>query len=271
MLNAVAITPVAPDSSTRRVGPAEDLRPPQAPPIPAGERRTVRMLFIGNSGTFFWDIPRTVACLSNRGQARFHIETDALVSGGKIYEWHWKRDAVREALATGGYDYVVLQDGTKGVIEQPDNMALYGGKLIDATRAGGGEPILYAYFGPKDAPGENWDLAERRYLELGEKHGVAVVPTGTALRRAMLERPEVNYHNPDRHHSGMHGAYAFATCFYRVLTGASAADHPYPAVLGDQVPIGTDMARFLCRVAEEACDLLGERARVHRGVLGGGS
>lgn len=267
MVNAIAVSPYDGEPTTPRVVPAEEIRLSEPPSVDIQGRRSVRMLFIGNSGTFFWDIPQTAGCLVNQGQSQFCIETDALTSGGKTFRWHSERDAVRDAIASGRYDYVVLQDGSKGPTDQPEEMMTYGGRLIETARAAGSEPLLYAYYGPKDAPDSAWDQVADRYLALGEAHDVTVVPTCVALRRAMLERPDANYHNPDRHHSGMHAAYLIACSFFRVLTSDAALDHLYPAVLGDQVKVKQDMARFLARVANVACDHCGERAVLTRGPL----
>lgn len=235
------------------VGAAEALAPPVPPLPPDGPRTPLRMLFIGNSGTFYWDIPKTVAALINASASKWQVETEAMTSGGKTFRWHWERDEVRERIKSGGFDYVVLQDATKGATDKPDEMREYGEKLIRAVREAGSKPLLYAYYGPLAAAPENWDRALALYTELSRAHQATLVPTLVALRDAMSERPEENYHNPDRHHSGMHGAFLFASCFYRVLTQESTAEHPYPAVLGNQVPIPREMARFLSRKADDAC------------------
>ncbi len=235
------------------LGAAEAVDLPTPPELPTGSRTPLRMLFIGNSGTFYWDIPKTMAALINTTSSKWRVETEALTSGGKTFRWHWERAAVRERIASGGFDYVVLQDATKGPTDKPDEMRQYGGNLIRAVREAGSKPLLYAYYGPLNAPPENWDRALALYTELSREHQATLVPALVALREAMIERPEVNYHNPDLHHSGMHGAFLFASCFHRVLTRASTAEHPYPAVLGNQVPIPREMARFLSRKADDAC------------------
>ncbi|MCZ7646780.1 MAG: malectin [Planctomycetota bacterium] len=250
--NGIEIEPAAAVVPPRTAA-VEEVDLPRPPAAPTGARTTRKVLFIGNSGTFYWDLPKTLAALVLNAPTGLRLETEMLVSGGKTFKWHWEREGLRERIATGGFDCVVLQDGTQGVMQRPDETREFGARLIEAVRASGAEPLLFAYFGPEAAPTEAWDEALNLYLDVARRHEAALAPGGAALRAAMLARPEVNYHNPDRRHSGMHGAYLFASCFYRVMSGLPAAEHPYPAVLGSQVPLPRELARFLGRTADEAC------------------
>jgi hypothetical protein len=267
IVNGLVVTPVQDTTTHDGVASLESIPRYEPPSVDRAGRQTVRVLFIGNSGTFYWDIPQTVAAFVNRGQDRFYVEAEALTSGGKTFRWHYEQPAVLEHLRNGEFDYVVLQDGSKGVIDRHEEMDEFGGELIEAVRASGAEPILFAYYGPRDAPVENWQLAAERYLALGAKHKVAVVPAAMVLRKLIEAHPAHNFHDADRHHSGPHAAYAFACAFYSVLTGQSPEGHPWPAVLGDQAPIEARWADTIATAAQQVAEELGDDCRVTRGSM----
>lgn len=235
--------------------PYRDQQHPQhpQPPQPAEKKRHYKMLFIGNSGTFFWAIPETTQALLRNGPNDVSIDVEGLFSGGKRFEWHFTKSRVLEKIKNNNYDIVVLQDSSSGPLDFSDSMQEYGAKLIAAVKAAGARPILYAYEGPERYGPEQRLEAMNQYLKLARAHDVAVVPGAMALDKAMQALPDTNFHNPDRHHLGMYAGYLMSCCFYEVLSGQSAEYHPYPAVLGDHVLIPEDKARILERCAHEAC------------------
>ena len=232
-------------------------------PAPICDKKThYKMLFVGNSGTFFWSVPETTRDLLALGDNDVSIEVQSITSGGKRFEWHYCESKTLELLKEQQFDIVVLQDSSGGPLDFHDSMVEYAGKLIEAVRAAGATPLLYAYEGPVRYTSEQRQLVMQRYAEIARAHNVGVVPHALALDKAMNALPDKNFHNPDRHHLGMFGGYVAACSFYQVLSGKSAQQHPYPAVLGNQVLIPTDIARILENCAAEACAEYADIARI---------
>ncbi|MFO7956870.1 MAG: malectin domain-containing carbohydrate-binding protein [Candidatus Brocadiia bacterium] len=253
LVNAVEVLPG--EEGPRRVAvhsPAAASGEPNAEVSPAGRER-VRLLFIGNSGTFYWHVPETVAALVNSGQDRLFLETGSSTSGGKLLEYHYEETNARDLIRSGDYDCVVLQEASRGPLQETGSMLHYGARFIQEVREADAEPILYAYQGPEATSFEERERTMEPYVKLSDEYDVPLVPVAAALNRAMKERPDINYHNPDRHHMGMHGGYLIACCFYYILTGESPEGHPYPAVLGNEVRIEAPTARYLERLCHEVC------------------
>lgn len=232
-------------------------------PAPICEKKTkYKILFVGNSGTFFWSVPETTRELLALGDNDVSIEVQSITSGGKRFEWHYCESKTLALLKEQQFDIVVLQDSSGGPLDFHDSMVEYAGKLIEAVRAAGATPLLYAYEGPVRYTSEQRQLVMQRYADIARAHNVGVVPHALALDKAMTALPNKNFHNPDRHHLGMFGGYVAACSFYQVLSGKSAQQHPYPAVLGNQVPIPTDIARILEDCAAEACTEYADIAKI---------
>ena len=72
------------------------------------EKRKLRILFIGNSHTYFNDMPAMVA--EKARKAGFDCEVTMIAHGGWYLEQHVQEPDVRFNILYGHYDYVVLQE-----------------------------------------------------------------------------------------------------------------------------------------------------------------
>src|SRR4051812_9940002 len=69
----------------------------------------LRVLFIGNSFTYFNDTPRLFQALVEASQPDIKVETQLIASGGAALEDHWDQGDVK-TIATGDWDFVALQE-----------------------------------------------------------------------------------------------------------------------------------------------------------------
>jgi len=72
---------------------------------------TTRVLFLGNSYTYFNNVPAILSALAQAGH-QCSVETRMVAPGGKTLKDHWESSASREALNSQAWDFVVLQDGS---------------------------------------------------------------------------------------------------------------------------------------------------------------
>src|SRR5215471_15592197 len=80
-----------------------------------GEAHSIRVLFIGNSYTYFNNLPEIFTKLAQSGH-QGKVETMMAAPGGWRLKDHWEKGDALKALHEGKWDYVVLQDqSTLGV------------------------------------------------------------------------------------------------------------------------------------------------------------
>ena len=77
--------------------------------IPAQPSGATRILFIGNSYTYFNNLPEIFAKLAQAGH-RGKIETRMVAPGGWRLKDHWEKGTARKSLNHERWDFVVLQD-----------------------------------------------------------------------------------------------------------------------------------------------------------------
>ena len=97
----------------------------------SGDPTVYRVLFVGNSLTYFNDLPGTVAHLASSGVDSIEVESVALANFALIDHAAGKSDAV-DIIRRGGWDYVVLQQGPSSLPISRDTLIL-GTQLLDAT------------------------------------------------------------------------------------------------------------------------------------------
>jgi hypothetical protein len=85
----------------------------------------LRLLFVGNSLTYINDVPALVAEIGRANRRPILVEQ--VVAPDRSLEDHWYQGDARRAIARGGWDVVVLQQGPSAL---PESRAL----LIDCVR-----------------------------------------------------------------------------------------------------------------------------------------
>lgn len=211
-----------------------------------------RVLFIGNSGTFYWAIPESLQAMLATGQSAVRITPEKALRGGQTLAFHFEETDVTERIAAGGYDLVVLQEGSANLTDSLTETRDYVGRFDRVIREAGARTVLYAYPGRAAFTDAHRRKITAVHAELAERYRTVLVPACEALRLAKAERPDVVYHDADGTHLGMFGGYLAACTFYAVFSGLPAAGHPAPAILAQQVPIAPEMARFCQRIADRA-------------------
>ena len=101
----------------------------------------MRILFLGNSFTFFNDLPDMVGQLLGAEIGR------NLRGGAYLYQHIDPADELcavtRRLLTAEKWDYVVLQDQSQGPITNPEEFHQAVSTLAPMIRAAGGKPVLY--------------------------------------------------------------------------------------------------------------------------------
>src|SRR5688572_7739663 len=86
---------------------------------PDGSHATTKVLFVGNSQMFYYDLPGMIALMAESAPAGApRIEVGKALVGGATLKKHWDaamaRGSARALLAAQRWDYVVLQEHFAG-------------------------------------------------------------------------------------------------------------------------------------------------------------
>jgi hypothetical protein len=182
----------------------------------------IRVLFIGNSYTSRNQLPQRIVELAASAPQPRKLHVHLIFAGGASLRRHWNAGLAREAIQTGGWDYVVLQEQStlpvKNAQRYHDNVRLFAAEIA-AQRA---RIVLYLTWSRQTAP-QTQELITRAVSEIAAETGALVVPVGVAWQAALAALPEVALYEADGSHPTAAGSYLAACSFYLALLGEPVA------------------------------------------------
>lgn len=186
---------------------------------------TVRVLFVGNSFTYFYNLPQMVSAMGEtQGVPLFTRQSTV---GGSDLEQHWKGEKgtnTMAILAGGTWDYVVLNNHSRSAIDTPESFMQYGKLFADRIREAGAKPIFMMTWAYDSNPLMQSEIT-RMYETLAADAGAVFVPGGPLFAGARKWRPDLDLFFDDKHPS-YNGTYLLALAFYKHLSGKTVLDIP---------------------------------------------
>ena len=196
----------------------------------------MKLLFIGNSYTYYNDLPKTLAALAEEnGHA---VTTEAVTKGGwKLFQYLDVRNEYAEKLdallASEHFDAVFLQE--QSLLPATDPEAFLDGvtRLSERLRGKTDRTVLYVTWGrkegSKDLEAHGWTRAEMTdrlaasYERAAEAVGAETSHVGRAFLALNLLYPEIDLHHADLTHPSALGTALAAAVHYRTLFGEPPA------------------------------------------------
>lgn len=199
---------------------------------PARASEPVRVLFVGNSLVYYGNLPGVFDAL---GAANGHATRSTMIAtGGETLTGHLDDGQVAGTLASGHFDYVVLQERGGDLLsgfgpDACDAAREAFAALVAMAREAGATPLLLGTYQPREQPSVHLVEAE---AALAAQHGVAHVAVSEQLRAAVAARPDMDWYAEDGMHPGPDHALLTATLLHRTVFG----DEPRTAPLVIDTP-----------------------------------
>jgi hypothetical protein len=215
-----------------------------------GEPTVYRVLFVGNSLTYFNDLPGTAAHLASSGSDSMEVESVALANFALIDHATGKSEAV-DVIRRGGWDYVVLQQGPSSLPISRDTLILGTQLLSSDIRAVGARPAELMVWPTEDNPAA-FDAVRDSYQQAALAVDGLFLPAGEAWRAAWAVDPTLSLYGSDGFHPSELGTYLSALVVYEGITGHDARELPPEAFAAGHplgVPVG--VVQLLQRAAHE--------------------
>jgi hypothetical protein len=177
----------------------------------AAPPQSLRVLFVGNSLTATNALPAHVADLASATGRTLEYRTVAF--GGYNLEDHWNNGEARRALADGGWDVVVMQQGPSAFPESQADLRLWATRFADEARSHGTRPALLTVWP------EGWRAAAlrdviRSYSRAAVAARAELLPAGVAWQLAWRCNARTPLYGPDDFHPSPTGTYAAALVVY---------------------------------------------------------
>lgn len=135
--------------------------------------KTKKVLFVGNSYTYFWNLPLTVQVFAEKDSIGF--ETRQSTGGGMSLRQHWNQEnnlKTMDIIQSAEWDCIILQDHSMQAIQKPDSLHYFGKLFSELIHKKGAKTFLYSTWSREKEPQkqelisseyENWP---RRLVQL---------------------------------------------------------------------------------------------------------
>lgn len=173
----------------------------------------MKVLFIGNSHTFFNDMPGIFKRLcAERGM---DVHVTMLTKGGMGLDYHAKEEQTRFNILYGGYDAVVLQHTAHPMGDLNDMKK--GAETIAAwCREAGSRIVLYQTWTQKGDEASQTHMSSV-YDELGASLGADVAPVGNIWQKTRIEQPDLSLYYKDDAHASPEGSALAARVIFETI------------------------------------------------------
>jgi len=221
-----------------------------------------RVLFIGNSYTSYNNLP----LLTQNIALSFNdtLFTDSNTPGGHTFNNHSTNATTLNKIASGTWDFVVLQAQSQEPSFSPAQVAAqtfpYAEILVDSIRSANpcAIPLFYMTWGRQNGDASNcanyppictFDGMNARlresYLEMAVDNVSQVAPVGAAWKYVRDTYPTINLYNADQSHPSLVGSYLAACVHYAMIFKKSPVGSSFISTLNSTVAANLQLAAKL--------------------------
>lgn len=204
----------------------------------------LKILFIGNSHTYFNDMPAMIAELF-QCQLGQEIHVTMLTYPGGELRWHYTQPQTKFNILHGGYDYVVLQQATHP-FDGEEALLRQAAPILQWIREAKATPVAYMTWAKKALPEDQEELTSA-FTHLAEKERMLLAPAGVVWKAVWEKVPEAELYWRDGQHASPLGSAIAAAAIFYAITGAAlpAGDAPYWTEKGGNQEIAEIVQRTL--------------------------
>lgn len=238
-----------------KIAAAEEKATPEKPATekPAAEKlekpvKPLRVLLIGNSQCPLIVGNQMLEKLAASDKGARPLEVVGSIRGGASLKSHWEAgtgvETARGKIASGGWDFVVLQD-----IYHVDEAGFqpFARNFHKLIKEHGAQTVLFGTASILSDYPAGFDRLHRLHVAMGQELGVPIVDASQSYVRYFGDKPSTermeSLFAKDRNHPGIQGTYLYACGIYSVLTGRNPTGLAAP----DGIP--ADVAKALQETA----------------------
>ena len=213
-------------------------------PFLAFSQQTKEVLFVGNSYTYYNNMPQLVEQIALSFGDTFIYESST--PGGANFNAHSTNAQTLAKINQQQWDYVVLQAQSQEPSFSPGQVANntypYAEILVDSIYANSSctEPLFFMTWGRKYGDQQNCaayppictylgmqQRLRESYLEMAFNDSASCAPVGMAWKKSIAIDSTLNLYSSDNSHPSIYGSYLAACTFYATIFKKSAVGSSY--------------------------------------------
>ncbi|WP_096590101.1 DUF4886 domain-containing protein [Calothrix sp. NIES-2098] len=180
----------------------------------------LKVLFIGNSYTYFNELPQLTQQLALSAKETRKLEAEMVTVGGATLEQLWQEGKALSKIRKGRWDYVVLQEHSTLPITNPQLMYKYARLFNTEIKRAHAQTVFYLTWARQNRP-ETQQILNDSYMKIAKELDAIVAPVGIVWQQIQQENSNLSLYDPDNSHPSPIGSYAAACVFYATFYGKS--------------------------------------------------
>ncbi len=198
------------------------------------KRETIHILFIGNSYTYYINLPGLLAYFMKTSRATT-LKTKMVVEGGANLKMHCKGGKALQEVRRDKYDYVVLQEQSRmgggyknGVLQigDPKTFFEYARRFDTEIKKSGAKTVFFLTWAAEILPRGSQAKLNAAYKTIAKELGAILVPVGPVWQKVRKQKPDIQLYQSDSAHPSSVGTYLIACVFYKTLFNKSPIGLP---------------------------------------------
>ncbi|MCR5430842.1 MAG: Ig-like domain-containing protein [Eubacterium sp.] len=247
----------------------------------------INILFIGNSSTYYNNMPKMVGGLAKADQLSINVES--ITAANYTLEkfsttsntYHKK---IVNALNSKSYEYVILQDNREEMIQSTSKAKSAVKSLKSLIDENGATTILYETQADKE--GRDFTINNnsvyfdhdmidyylaKSYFYIGNKYSLNVATSGINFSRCMNIYPGINLYNSDNLHPKVSGSYLAACSLYKTIFNKTPLGNAYlPGSIYDSEKLldglSLDHANQIQKIADASLKFSSKTIKLNKGT-----
>ena len=217
------------------------------------EKDTLRVLFVGNSFSYFYNLPQVVNAMSEYSK-KVHIETRTSLVGGSDLSQHINQTNGTQTiniLNNQTFNYVVINHHSLATFEDSNKFFELSKQMVELVRSKNAVPVFMMTWAYHSNP-LMIKTIEATYNDMGKRLGVDVIPCGNLFAEVRKWRPDLEMFDDDDKHPSKHGTYLNGLTFFKYFTNEKTSDIPKRITSIDK----NDQKFWLLFLSQENADFL---------------
>ena len=174
-----------------------------------------RVLFIGNSHTYYNDMANMFKMLCKAQKNIPDTAVTMLASGGKTLDWHADQPETPFNILYGDYDFTVLQQAAHPFGGKEEMM--HGvNRLNEWISKTDSKIVAYMTWAEKRFP-ENQERMSRAYEEMADELNCILAPVGRVWQSFRKENPDIELYDKDGEHASKSGSFLAACTICKAI------------------------------------------------------
>jgi hypothetical protein len=215
---------------------------------PVIEKKDYKILFIGNSFTFYNDgidyhLKNMLRVEKSSDSMNYLVQKIAVSS--YTLEAHFEDPLTMQKIKSDKWNMVILQEQSTRPINNPDLFLEFAAKLDTEIKKSGAEVSFFMTWAPKDTPAEINQIAAS-YETVGVGIKDKVIPVGRVWEYFVKNNQAIDLYYTDKKHPSLAGTYLATCVFYYSVFNKNPVENSY-------LPVGlsTDNAITIRRIVQD--------------------